>query len=215
MIRVFILIVPILGSTINLKSIFRTALERSNPNGITEPDNCVDLLDAIARESTDVIVAQLSTLRSIALLRYEDVCLQLLAQREADRAAKETVVARMNRNPTLNEVVTHEELHRRLNHLNQLIEHYESFVVSSGLRYHMVVHDVFTAMKYSVIHYLRPLLHQSSSIDDVRFAYSRLRGYLTHLNDDPTIHVRAIKGALLQAYAELFTMRERISIGSL
>jgi hypothetical protein len=172
------------------------ALPRSRDSGEAAPEDCVNILGMIPRKS--FVIEFLSSFHPEGLERLENDCIARIRDRHIIELTK-LVAAHP---------VSVRGLSTRLNtlyHMKQAYPHANTIMRRPPRR------GVFEGHKQTVLRYLIPLLCQESSRSDIDNSYQTLRGYVQKLHEDPSMHDRAIKGVLEQAYAEMFTLRNNLA----
>jgi hypothetical protein len=196
-----------------LKNVFRAVAEATTTHQPTRraPDTCDDLLDEIiAFENIEAAVSRLSSFIPVGLLRLEDECKKLLANRQI--AEIDQLIARLVH--PYPEIVEREELIHRLAQLKSAKAHFEDMIKTSPFRLHRVPENIFTGIKLHIIDLFLPLLKKECSPDELFDIYNAFGRYLIARFGLGDVHAHAFKGAIEQAYAELFTERSKLESGS-
>jgi hypothetical protein len=181
-----------------VRHVFSKALDKGTEIGPRAPDDCGQIIEIISREK--FVIDYLSSFRPIGLLRLEDDCIAVLRLRHTIELTERIA------NPTELQPVERTELIVRLVGLYRIETEFEQRMIKNPVRRHRIGQNRFGGLKQTIIQFLLPLLRSRTTSNKIEQSYRMLRSYLETL--DPSFHNHAIKGALQQAYAEMFTLRD-------
>lgn len=180
-----------------VRVVFSEALARSDASGETAPDDCGNILDMIPRKRS--VIEFLSSLHPEGLHRLQDECISKIRARQISELTK-LVAAHP---------VSVRGLSTRLSRLRNMGQ---AYVNAHRIMRRPPSRGVFEGHKQTILRHMRPLLCHESSPSEIDDSYQMLRAYVQPLHeDDPSMHDRAIKGVLEQAYAEMFTLRNDLA----